>query len=85
SLESVQLPQNLRSIGFFAFQNCTSLTSITLPGSIRRIEGLAFCDCSALNEICYVGTKQAWSAVYKGDSWNKGIPNASITYLPSTQ
>jgi hypothetical protein len=39
------------SIGFTAFQGCTSLTSVTIPDSVVKIEAYAFADCTSLTSI----------------------------------
>ncbi len=48
---SVSLPQNLTSIGEFAFVGCTSLTSITIPNSVTGIGERAFDGCTGLTSI----------------------------------
>jgi hypothetical protein len=41
-LESVVLPDNMTSIGSFAFMGCSSLCEIKLPASLREIHYMAF-------------------------------------------
>ena len=48
---SVSLPQNLTSIGEFAFVGCTSLTSITIPNSVTSIGDYAFDGCTGLTSV----------------------------------
>ena len=49
-LHKILLPENLTSIGSFAFYGC-SLTSITIPNSVSSIGERAFCYCSSLTSI----------------------------------
>ena len=51
SLKSVILPNNVTSIGSYAFSFCNSLNTINLTASIKTINNAAFIGCSALNEI----------------------------------
>lgn len=54
-LTKVNLPDTLSSIGYFAFENCTSLASISLPwnskGGLTTIREDAFHGCTSLQEI----------------------------------
>ena len=50
-IESVTLPQGIKSIGNEAFYGCSSLTSINLPSSLVSIGKHAFFNCVKLNEI----------------------------------
>lgn len=47
----VTVPDNVTSIGEFAFSGCTSLTKIIIPNSVKSIGFAAFQDCSNLEEV----------------------------------
>ena len=55
------IPDGVTSIGYFAFEGCTSLTSVTIPESVTSIGSVAFYGCSSLttvdipNSITYIG------------------------------
>ncbi|MCL1810388.1 MAG: leucine-rich repeat protein [Clostridiales bacterium] len=53
SLQSVDLPSTLKTIGGSAFASCTGLTSMSLPGSVTTIGSNAFQNCSNLSSINY--------------------------------
>ncbi|MBO5466768.1 MAG: leucine-rich repeat domain-containing protein [Prevotella sp.] len=42
---------SVTSIGFFAFDNCSSLTSITLPNSLKSIGEYAFAGCTNIKDV----------------------------------
>ena len=48
---SLELPNNVTSIGNSAFYNCKSLRSINIPNSVTSIGSYAFSDCSSLTSI----------------------------------
>ena len=48
SLTSIQIGENVRSIGNYAFSECSGLTSITIPGSVTSIGDNAFYNCTNL-------------------------------------
>ena len=45
------IPNGVTSIGFAAFEGCTSLTSVTIPNSVTSIGEWAFSGCSGLTSI----------------------------------
>ena len=47
------IPNNVTSIGKWAFADCSSLTSITIPNSVTSIGYAAFYGCSALDSIVW--------------------------------
>ena len=50
-IKSVTLPKSLTSIGWCAFEGCSSLTSITIPDSVTWIDNYAFKGCSSLTSV----------------------------------
>ena len=51
SIATAVVPDGVTSIGFSAFNECTSLTSITIPDSVTSIGDFAFYDCTSLTSI----------------------------------
>ena len=45
------IPDSVTSIGWYAFENCTSLTSVTIPNSVTSIGYGAFEDCTSLISV----------------------------------
>ncbi len=45
------IPDNVTSIGNYAFYRCTGLTSITIPNSVTSIGELAFYNCTYLTSV----------------------------------
>ena len=65
-LESIILPETLKTIGNDAFNSCISLTEINLPESIDVIESGAFSSCHSLESVVIPGTLKDFSfAVFK--------------------
>ena len=69
------IPQygNVKTIGDYAFYNCSGLTSITIPFSVTSIGTYAFSGCSDLKNIVFSGGKDQWKAMIKGTNWNNGV------------
>ena len=45
------IPDNVKCIGYSAFQECKSLSSITIPDSVTSISGYSFAYCKSLESI----------------------------------
>ena len=65
---------SVTTIGYSAFEDCTSLTSITIPGCVKRIESEAFYFCRSLASVVYGGTTEEWRAIEKGTEWDRDCP-----------
>ena len=50
-LNSITIPNNVKSIEGFAFEDCSSLISVTIPDSVTSINKSTFEDCSSLTSI----------------------------------
>ncbi len=53
------VPDNVKSIGRYAFYECSSLTSVTIPDGVTRIGFNAFYGCASLTGV-YINDIAAW-------------------------
>ena len=77
-IKKVIIKKGITSIGWGAFEGCSSLSSIEIPNSVTNIESWAFEGCSSLNsiEIPNSVTSIGWSAFEGCSSLNSiEIPN----------
>ena len=51
NLVSVDIPDNITSIGSSAFSNCSNLTSVTIGTGVTTVEGWAFSYCTSLTSL----------------------------------
>ena len=75
------IPNSVTSIGYSAFENCTSLTSVTIPDSVTSIDYSAFENCTSLtsvtipNDVTSIGSSAFYNTAYYNDksNWDKGV------------
>lgn len=77
TLETVQLPDTLRSVDAFAFINCQALTSVTLPEGLTYIGEYAFHWCTALRQIVLPDTVTTVSG--QAFSYCKSLQSAKLS------
>lgn len=51
NITSIEIPNNIKSIGDLAFSDCRRLESITIPNSVMKIGKWALSDCVSLTSI----------------------------------
>ena len=51
ALQQVVLPENLESIGQYAFRDCYNLQDMVLPATLKSIGGYAFWDCDNFKHV----------------------------------
>ena len=61
-VKDLVIPDNVTSIGDFAFENCSSLTSVTIGNSVTSIGKCAFSDCSKLTNVTFKDTNNWYYA-----------------------
>ncbi len=73
SLESIAIPEGIAEISAYTFSDCYNLKNIVIPSSVRSIGSCAFQWCYNIKEFKYLGTKEQWKAIYKGDDWDYDV------------
>lgn len=63
SLETVELPEGILSIGEYAFQGCVTLETVELPASVNHLENFIFEGCYALKSIDVASDNSYYCAV----------------------
>lgn len=76
NVEGIEFGSNLESIGYGAFNGCTSLIMFTIINSVRAIDVLAFNGCTNLNRVYFENT-EGWNV-------NTGTGNITIDVTNST-
>ena len=59
SLSEIQFGSGVRTVGYSAFANCSSLITLTLPDSVELIDGYGFSGCTSLVEVTF-GSNFQW-------------------------
>ena len=73
------IPNNVTSIGRYAFGGCTSLTSVTIPNSVTSIGDEAFRNCSGLTSVISLSTNP--KAIY-GSTFDKDVFYNATLFVP---
>lgn len=78
SLKDIKIPDNITSIGEWAFAYCSDLASVTIPDSVTSIGYAAFAYCRSLKAIYYKGNKEQWDSIFLGSNWNGRTPLKTV-------
>ena len=73
-IPATYLNKPVTSIGYKAFNNCSSLTSVTIGNGVTSIGSYTFNDCTNLTSITYNGTMAEWNAISKPSPWYYDVP-----------
>ncbi len=86
TFEKIKLPNNLKTIGIYAFANCKKLESIELPSKLKNIEGQAFWGCNSLKEVKIPDSVTAMGSFVFGECKNlkKVTLGKGMKYLNDT-
>lgn len=66
SLQSIELPEGLTSIGAYGFYGCTALTRIVIPSTLSSTGDGCFSACTSMvgdGEVYYNGTLEQWMSI----------------------
>lgn len=69
-LKSVTLGEGFTAMGDSAFAYASAIGKLTISQSLTKIGAYAFFCCPNIKEINYLGTKEQWGAVEKGEKWD---------------
>ena len=79
NLTSVNIPDNVTTIGYRAFYDCDSLTSVTIGDSVTTIGDYAFRSCSSLTSVyCKATTPPTLGGIYVFDYNAIYVPAGSV-------
>ena len=77
-IKDLVIPNNVKSIGEWAFYNCSSLTSVTIGESVKSIGECAFSGCSSLTSLT-INSDAIVSKDYKSDDNISDIFGSQVT------
>ena len=76
-VETLIIPDSVKVINAYAFNNCKSLSKVTLSQNLEVLYGMAFGNCDSLKEITI---PKSLTFVTDPERWSCGIPNNYIYY-----
>lgn len=77
-ITSITTPNNLKTLGNYMFDHCSSLASVTISADVNSINQYCFANCPLLTEITYLGTMAQWNSATKGSNWMQNTPLATV-------
>lgn len=77
-LTNIIIPDSVTHIGRGAFADCKNLSSVTIGKGVTDIGENVFWNCESLSAIIFEGTVAEFSAIKKGNDWQRGVPATHI-------
>lgn len=68
-LKTMNIPEGVTRIGFFAFEDCWSLETVTIPSTVNEMDSNCFGNCYGLKQVYYYpsGTTLSYYRVFDYD------------------
>lgn len=85
NLKSIDIPDGVTTIGYYAFEHCYNLTSIVIPDSVTSIGYYAFYGCTSLTDVYYTGTEEQWYSLSIGDEPFISSATIHYNYVPDAE
>ncbi len=79
NISTVIINNSITHIGERAFFNCINLSVLIIDKSVTSIGDYAFINCNSLKYICYTGSKEDWSLIYRGIG-NELLSSATLIF-----
>ncbi len=83
-LENIILPSKIKAIDEFTFTFCSNLKSIVIPNGVKTIGMSAFRECPSLTDIYFMGTKNEWDSITKGEKWALDAGDFTVHYVDTS-
>lgn len=78
SLTKGTIPDGVTTLGNNAFANCRNLEKVTIPQTVSKIGSNCFNNTPNLKQIIYLGTKEDWRGIKRGNNWLVGAGTTTI-------
>lgn len=86
SVTEIEIPNDVTTIGQYAFYDCTSLTTVTIPSSVTSIQYGAFSGCTALTSLTVNRTTPptlVYEAIPNNQSLEIFVPSSAVATYQS--